>query len=129
MADYKYPKEEKLKHKKEIDFLFSKGRWKTSGNLRIIFADAKDFSPETRQEKPKVGVSVSKRYFKKAVDRNQIKRQLREVYRLNKEIFAEAFGAQSFGMIFWVSNKKPKDIWIIQQEFLNICKPKEKVQD
>ena len=31
-------------------------------------------------------VSVSKRFFKRAVKRNRIKRQLREAYRLNKHI-------------------------------------------
>jgi len=33
-----------------------------------------------------MGVSVSKRHFKKAVDRNHFKRQLREAYRLHKHI-------------------------------------------
>jgi len=32
----------------------------------------------------KVGVGVSSRYFKKAVDRNRVKRLLRENYRVNK---------------------------------------------
>ena len=35
-------------------------------------------------------VSVSKRHFKHAVDRNRAKRQVREAWRLNKDILAEA---------------------------------------
>ena len=34
-------------------------------------------------------ISVSKRYFKRAVDRNRLKRQVREAYRLNKRILTQ----------------------------------------
>ena len=35
-------------------------------------------------------VSVSKRHFKRAVKRNRVKRQIREAYRLNKQILTDA---------------------------------------
>ncbi len=35
-------------------------------------------------------ISVSKRHFKRAVKRNRVKRQLREGYRLNKQILIDA---------------------------------------
>ena len=35
-------------------------------------------------------VSVSKRHFKHAVDRNRVKRQLRQAYRLNKQLIEAA---------------------------------------
>lgn len=35
-------------------------------------------------------LSVSKRHFKRAVKRNRVKRQLREAYRLNKQVLTEA---------------------------------------
>ena len=73
----KYPRKEKLKQKREIDLLFEKGRWLSQGNLRIISLDLEkkpqeDFSLTNQ----KFGVSVSKKYFKRAVDRNRIKRLL-----------------------------------------------------
>lgn len=42
----------------------------------------------------KVLMSVSKRHFKRAVKRNRVKRQLREAYRLNKQIIVEAVEQQ-----------------------------------
>lgn len=121
----KYPTREKLKQKKEIDFLFAKGKWQTLGDLRIISIDltkkpAEDFTIENQ----KVGVSVSKKYFKKAVDRNRIKRLLREVYRLNKELFTENYGNKSLSMIFWVSKTKPSDFKTLEQNFISLCTSK-----
>jgi ribonuclease P protein component len=77
-----YPKHEKLKSKNTIDLLFSEGKSVSKYPLRLVFVPA---SLE-EGEKIKIGVSVSKKYFKKAVDRNYYKRVLRETYRLNKEI-------------------------------------------
>lgn len=121
----KYPTREKLKQKREIDLLFGKGKWQSCGNLRIISIDL-DKKPQEDFSVPnqKVGVSVSKRYFKKAVDRNRIKRLLREAYRFNKDIFTEAFGMHSLSMIFWVSKEKPSDLKSLEENFLNLCKSK-----
>ena len=121
----KYPTREKLKQKKEIDFLFVKGKWQTNGNLRIITIDLSKKPPEDFEiSNQKVGVSVSKKYFKKAVDRNRIKRLLREVYRLNKEVYLEYFGTQTLAMFFWVSKEKPTDYKTLEQNFLTLCKSK-----
>ncbi len=121
----KYPKKEKLKQKREIDLLFEKGKWLSQGNLRIISLDLEkkpqeDFSLSNQ----KFGVSVSKKYFKKAVDRNRIKRLLREVYRLNKEVYLQHFGTQTLAMFFWVSKEKPTDFKTLEQNFLTLCKSK-----
>lgn len=122
MSDFKLPKEEKLKHKKEIGLLFEKGKWKTCDNLRIITLNLdkkpqEDFSFINQ----KVGVSVSKRHFKKAHDRNRIKRLLRECYRLNKELFVEKFGKNSLSMVFWVSTEMPAHFKIVEENFLKLC--------
>lgn len=110
-----YPKTEKLKHKKDIDLLFEKGKWRKHGNLRIIFLKKEDLSAQ------KIGVSVSKRYFKKAVHRNRVKRLLREAYRLNKEEYLNAFGKNSIAMLFWTSPNLPEKLKLVEEEFLNLC--------
>jgi len=79
---YSFPKAEKLKSKKIIDQLFKNGQSKAFFPLRIIW----DYCPLTEPVPVQCGVSVSKKNFPKAADRNRIKRQLRETYRLNKNI-------------------------------------------
>lgn len=77
---FTYQKKERLKNQKLIEKLFLEGKSISVFPLRIIYLKTafEDGS------KLKTGVSVSKRNFKKAVDRNRIKRLLREAYRLNK---------------------------------------------
>ena len=122
--NYKYPREEKLKQKNDISLLFEKGKWKTCGNLRVISYQIDASTSLSMTAQHKVGVSVSKRYFKKAVHRNRIKRQLREVYRLNKSVFTSVFGAHSLSMIFWVNSEMPKDFKSLEENFLSLCKSK-----
>lgn len=80
-----YPKSEKLKSKTTIDLMFREGKSVSKYPLRLVYAKS------TFGENPefKMGVSVSKKYFKKAVDRNYFKRVLRETYRLNKQLLRE----------------------------------------
>jgi ribonuclease P protein component len=121
----KYPTKEKLKQKKEIDLLFSKGKWLTFDNLRVISLDLKKNPQEDfLLLNQKVGVSVSKKFFKKAVDRNRIKRLLRVAYRVNKDLFVERFGAESISMVFWISKDKPKSLELLEKNFAALCKTK-----
>ncbi len=117
-GDTCYPRAEKLKSKRELDLLFDKGKWKTVGNMRIVTYSNAEL-PQA-----KIGVSVSKRNFKKAVYRNRIKRLLREAYRLNKSSFTEAFGTSGISMIFWVSSTMPKNYDEVKEAFLKLCQTK-----
>lgn len=70
-----------LKSRKAMEKLFRGGKSITLPPIRIHY----QFTESIENEPPiKVGVGVGKKYFKKAVDRNRIKRMMREVYRLNK---------------------------------------------
>jgi ribonuclease P protein component len=98
-TNIKYPKKEKLKSKIVIGELFTTGKTVSKYPLRMVYV------PITNNDNIplKTGVSVSKRYFKKAVDRNYYKRLLREAYRLNKHILLEGIDQQYAIMLFYQS--------------------------
>ncbi|MGN0234529.1 MAG: ribonuclease P protein component [Bacteroidaceae bacterium] len=74
------PKSERLCSRKALQRLFSGERRSISVfPIRAVFMESEE--PGIR-----IMVSVSKRHFKHAVKRNRVKRQLREAYRLNKQI-------------------------------------------
>ena len=100
--DFSYPKAEKLKSKKIIDLLFSEGKSVSKYPLRLVYIQH-DFEGDIPL---KIGVSVSKKYFKKAVDRNYYKRLLRECYRLNKQLLVENLDAKYCCMFFYQTNDK-----------------------
>lgn len=77
---FSFPKSERLYKKKDIQELFDKGSSFYLYPFRVIVQ--KQPEPNTNQ----VLFSVSKRNFKRAVDRNKIKRRMREAYRLNKAL-------------------------------------------
>lgn len=78
---YTFKKEERLCNKKLIDELYHSG----SSFLCYPFKVSWVFSAEPQPVCAQVLFSVSKKRFKKAVDRNLIKRRMREAYRLNKQ--------------------------------------------
>ena len=96
---FSYPKKHKLKSKKSIDLLFSKGKSVSKYPLRLVYAVADEKHMDG--ELMKMGVSVSKKYFKHAVDRNYFKRILRETYRLNQHLLREHLEQPYIFMFFY----------------------------
>jgi len=79
MASFTLNKRERLKSKKLITELFETGQSTFSHPIKLIYLEF------THLDTPlKMSVSVPKRHFKSAVDRNLIKRRIREAYRQNK---------------------------------------------
>ena len=79
-----FPKREKLTSEKLIQELFSKGSSFYSFPFKVISLPLPESSASHQ-----ILFSVSKRTFKKTVDRNLIKRRMRESYRLNKNLLAQ----------------------------------------
>src|SRR6187399_304311 len=81
---FSFSKKEHLCSRKVIEKIFAVGKAINENDLRLLWIE--DF---LEKEIPlKVAISVPKKNFKKAVDRNKIKRQIREAYRLTKHLIA-----------------------------------------
>jgi ribonuclease P protein component len=78
---YTFKKEERLCNKKLIDELFHNG----SSFLCYPFKASWLLVSEVQPVPAQILFSVSKKRYKRAVDRNLIKRRMREAYRLSKE--------------------------------------------
>lgn len=89
-------KNERLKSKKEIDALFLSGEAFFVYPFKVCYQVI-----DTRLALTcpmRVGVSVPKRIFKKAHDRNRIKRLIRESYRLQKSTLLAHLKAQELNL-------------------------------
>lgn len=100
----RYPKIEKLKSQKCIQKLFTEGQSVMAYPFRMVYTEA-DIDPNVTF---KTGVSVSKRHFKKAVDRNRIKRLMREAYRLQKGNYQNEVTKSYAIMILYIGKETPE---------------------
>ena len=100
-------KEERICSKKLINELFTgNGRSMTAFPLRVVFMKRTIVDDQPRAA---MLVSVPKRYFKHAVDRNRVKRQVREAFRRHKSIITQNLtdDHESVAMAFvWLTNEK-----------------------
>lgn len=82
LMNHRFYKTERLKSRKVIENLFAKGDKISNFPIKLIYLKNENTLTTVHQ----VGFSVPKRSIKKAVDRNKIKRRMREAYRKNKQL-------------------------------------------
>ena len=78
--DFSYGRKEKLKSRKQLAELFDTKQSLFLFPLKVFYLEPS----QIQDSRVKAGVGVNSRNYKKAVDRNRIKRVLREAYRTNK---------------------------------------------
>lgn len=103
-------KEERICSKKHIDQLFNGGtaRSMSSFPLRVVYdtvaRPGSDASPQAA-----ILISVPKRHFHHAVDRNRVKRQVREAYRQNRHLLADVLATMPDRMLLlsfiWMADR------------------------
>lgn len=111
MTSYTYPPDAKLKSRKLISEVFEKGRVEKAYPLRAHFLIHSHEALPALQ----VGVSVSKRYFKKAVDRNRVKRLMREAYRLHQHTLDIPEGKKIAIMLIYSSPDISSQAYILKK--------------
>lgn len=100
-------KSERLSSQKQIQALFTEGKSFSASPFVIRYSKLADQSVPSHQ----VLVSVSKRNFKRAVDRNRLKRQIREAYRLNKHLLLNPTDKYAIAYIYTFKKMIPyKDL-------------------
>jgi ribonuclease P protein component len=106
LKKYSFGKNERLHGKKNISRLFADGKYFFWGHLQVVAIRSKN-----QNSKAEFGISVPKRNIKKAVDRNLIKRRLKESIRLQKKPLEEHMKNSNYTLqvfIVWQSTKIPE---------------------
>ena len=112
--NFRFPKTEKLKSKKQIEKLFEEGDSIKVFPLRIRFLKVNE------EKNPlQVGFSVPKRNFKRAVDRIRIKRVLREAYRKNKQIVNQDM-SDSYIVMFMYTDRQEWDYIDLEKKMISL---------
>ncbi len=96
MPGYKFPKQERLKSTKAIDLLFSEGLSFASFPLRVVY----NWDPNPENSfRIRFAATIPKKKFPKAVQRNRLRRQVKESFRLEKNLLYQLLGDKLNGCI------------------------------
>ncbi len=129
MQAYKntFPKKERLCGEIEIEKVYREGEYLFCFPYKIVVCLAR----EKEREFLRVLVNVPKKRFKHAVDRNRGRRQIREVYRLNKHVLREYLKTQDLHLylaIHFVGDKLESTPFLEKKMVLVLDKVKKKVE-
>lgn len=115
---YFLKKTDRLKSRKAIDIMFTKGKSFSNFPFRILWMNVEN------EDGLKAGFSASTKNFKKATDRNKIKRLVREAYRLQKNDLAVqlSLNKKAINVFFIYTGKEVPTYDLIFEKMGNVLK-------
>ena len=114
--DFTFKKIERLCSKKAIDDLFANGKSKTQFPFKLIYKVSEFESPYP----VRAMFVVPKKKHKRANKRNDIKRRMREAYRLNKHILYQSLQNQKIDLMFICLSNEELEYPIIEKSMLQL---------
>lgn len=122
MQDLKFGKEVRLKSKKRIEKLFKNGQSFGMYPLRAVW-DPVEQNPENCPVQ--IGISVAKKKFPRAVDRNRIRRQVREAFRMHKGLIGA--GQQPVALMVLYTATEALPFLVIEEAMVRLLKKVNKI--
>ena len=115
-----FPANERIKSRKLLEDLYQNGEQIKSFPFRLKY---KKFEFD-KGAQVQIVVSVPKRNVKKAVQRNRLKRQIKEIYRLNKDVLLSQFTGKKEGMaLFLIYTGQPdQDYSYLEEKLIGLLK-------
>lgn len=113
-----FKKAERLSSKKTIEQLFESGRSFTIAPFKVIWLNGDEHQPAQVQ----VAFSVPKKNFKRAVDRNKLKRRSREAYRKQKQEFYGMLGEKKLAVMLVYIAKEIHEYALIEKKINLVLK-------
>jgi len=117
MKNYSFSKQERICNRNDFQKLLSEGQSFYCYPFRCMY-----LWNETTSFSVRIAISVSKKKIKKAVDRNKIKRLIRESYRLEKEILYQKYlnTAQSMDIFIIYTETKIFSFYFIRKKIIEL---------
>lgn len=110
--DLKFGQDRKLKSRKRIENLFAEGNRFSKFPVTAVY-----FFDRQKPESYKIAVSVPKKKIRKAVERNLIKRRIREAFRLNQQKLKPCCGLE---VMFIFTGNEPLSFAVIEKSILSL---------
>lgn len=110
--DLKFGQDRKLKSRKRIENLFAEGSRFSKFPITAVY-----FLDRQKPESYKIAVSVPKKKIRKAVERNLIKRRIREAFRLNQYKLKPGCGLE---VMFIFTANEPLSFSVIEKSILSL---------